>query len=369
MSAFSFLFPSFRFPVSALRYQMSSSILNCGCAAAVFLFAPAAPRAATIAVAPSDDLQAKIDTAAGGDVLLLATGTYRGFRIANRHFTAARPLVIRAAPGAKPLILGKDYTGYLGRLSDSSYLVFDGLTLENSNQPFYCTSIDHCLFLNLEIHNTGQEAIHLRGASHDIDIRHCRIYDTGHYRDQWCEGIYVGMGQPPFEAVENVWIEGNDIHHTGHAEGINLKSRSYHITIRGNRVHDIAPGTATQYNEAGISLEAADLTFRPGVDPDIWIEGNEVDYVTFGRWANGIQASTMGAKIVRNRIHDCQQYGIEFNDYQNGPGACPNWVYGNTIVDCAAGAVNPTTLPYQEADPGPNPNRPQTWYVSADPAL
>jgi hypothetical protein len=334
----------------------------------LLLGAPSMPRAATIAVGPGDDLQAKIDGAAGGDVLLLATGTYRGVRLAHRHFTVDRPLIIKAAPGARPLILGTNYGGYLGHLSDCSYIVFDGLTLENSNQPFYCTSIDHCLFLNLDIHNTGQEAIHLRGASHDIDIRNCRIYDTGHYRDQWCEGIYIGMGQPPFEAVENVWIEGNDIHHTGHAEGINLKSRSYHITIRGNKVHDIAPGTATQFNEAAISCEAADLTFRPGIDPDIWIERNEVYDVTFGRWANGIQASTMGAKIVHNHIHDCQQYGIEFNDYLNGPGVCLNWIYGNTFTNCAAGAVNPTTLPCRNADPGPNPNRPQTWYPSANPA-
>jgi len=30
--------------------------------------------------------------------------------------------------------------------------------------------------------------------------------------------------------------------------------------------------------------------------------------------------------------------------------------------------VNPTTLPCRNADPGPNPNRPQTWYPSANPA-
>ena len=253
-------------------------------------------------------------------------------------------------------------------MSNCSFLVLDGLTLENSNQPLYCVSIDHCLFLNLEIHHTGQEAIHLRGGSHDIDIRNCRIYDTGHYRDQWCEGIYIGTGQPPFESVENVWIEGNDIHHTGHAEGINLKSRSFHITIRGNKVHDIAPGTATQYNEAAISSEAADLTYRPGVDPDIWIERNEIYDVKFGRWANGIQASTMGARIVKNHIHDCQEFGIEFNDYLNGPGAFPNWVHGNLIAACAAGAMNRTAMPYKEADPGANPNQPQTWYLSDSPA-
>jgi hypothetical protein len=327
-----------------------------------FLMQPAATRAATINVSDGDDLQAKIDGAAGGDVLLLGTGTYRGFQIDHRHFTEAKPLAIKAAPGAKPLILGSNYAGYLGKISDSSYLVFDGLTLENSNQPFYCTSIDHVIFVNLEIHNTGQEILHIRGASRYVDIRNCKLYDTGHSQPQWAEGIYVGMGQPPFESVEYVWIEGNDIHHTGNSEGINIKSRSYHITIRGNKVHDIAPGTATQYNQAGISCEAVDLAFRPGVDPDIWIENNEVYDVRFGRWANGIQTTTMGPKIINNHIHDCQQFGIEFNDYNNGPGAFTTWLFGNKIANCGAGAVNATALSTKTADPGANPNQPQTWY-------
>ncbi|HUJ44191.1 MAG TPA: right-handed parallel beta-helix repeat-containing protein [Opitutaceae bacterium] len=317
-------------------------------------------------MADGDNLQSKIDGAAGGDVLLLGPGTYRGFRIDHRHFTAVRPLIVKAAPGARPRILGRDYAGYLGKISDSSYLVFDGLTLENSNQPFYCTNIDHVIFVNLEIHDTGQEILHIRGASRYVDIRRCRLYDSGHTRPQWSEGIYLGMGQPPFENVEYVWIEGNDIHHTGNSEGINIKSRSYHITIRGNNVHDIAPGTATQYNEAAISCEAADLAFQPGVDPDIWIENNEIHDVSFGRWANGIQTSTMGSKIVRNRIHDCAQFGIEFNDYLNGPGAFTTWLFGNVIERCAAGAVNATALPNKSADPGANPNQPQTWYEAAD---
>jgi hypothetical protein len=323
---------------------------------------PAVTRAATLHVSDGDNLQAKIDSATGGDVLLLGTGTYRGFRIDHRRFTEAKPLVIKAAPDAKPLILGSDYAGYLGKISDSSYLVFDGLTLENSNQPFYCSSVEHVIFINLEIHNTGQEILHIRGASRYVDIRNCRLYDSGHSQPQWAEGIYIGVGQPPFESVEYVWIEGNDIHHTGNSEGINLKSRSYHITVRGNKVHDIAPGTATQYNQAAISCEAADLTFRPGVDPDIWIENNEVYDVRFGRWANGIQTTTMGPKIINNHIHDCQQFGIEFNDYNNGPGAFTTWMFGNKIANCAAGAANATALPAKSADPGPNPNQPQTWY-------
>ncbi len=136
------------------------------------------------------------------------------------------------------------------------------------------------------------------------------------------------------------------------------------MTIRGNKIHDIAPGTATQYNESAISCEAADLTFKPGEDPDIWIEDNEVYDVTYGRWANGIQPTTMGPRVVRNHIHDCAQYGIEFNDYQSGPGMFTTVLWENVIENCRDGAFSPTTLPHEFRDPGPNPNRPQSWYAA-----
>ena len=205
------------------------------------------------------------------------------------------------------------------------------------------------------------------GASRFIDIRDCRFFDTGHTLPQWSEGIYLGMGNPPFENVEYVWIEGNDISRTGNSEGINIKARSYHVTVRGNKVHGIAPGTATQYNLAAISCEAADLSFRPGVDPDIWIEDNEVFGVTYGRWANGVQSSSMGGRIVGNRVHDCEQYGIEFSDHLSGPGMFATLLWANIIEDCRAGAFSETTMPHEFKDPGPNPNRPQTWYAIPGP--
>jgi hypothetical protein len=323
---------------------------------------PAIVSAKIVRLADGDDLQAKIDDARGGDVLLLATGTYQGFKFADRHFTAGAPLVLKAAPGEHPVLRGDNYEGYLAKISRSSYVVLDGLEMVGSNQPIYCQDIDHVIFINLTIHDTGQEIIHVRGSSRYVDIRDCRLFDTGHVQPQWAEGIYIGMGNEPYENVEHVWIEGNDIHRTGHSEGINIKSRSYHITIRGNKVHDLAPGTATQHNQAAISCEAADLTFRPGVDPDIWIEDNEIYHVSYGRWANGIQATTMGPRIVRNRIHDCEQFGIEFNDYRSGPGMFTTVLWENVIENCRAGALNPATLPHEFKSPGQNPNHPQTWY-------
>jgi hypothetical protein len=318
--------------------------------------------AAVIHVADGDNLQAAVDRARGGDVLLLGSGSYGGFKIIDRHFTAEAPLVIKAAPGEHPVIRGADYTGNLVTISRSSYVVLDGLEMVKSNHPIYCRDIDHFIFINLTIHDTGQEILHVRGTSRYIDIRDCRLFDTGHVKPQWAEAVYIGMGNPPYENVEHVWIEGNDISRTGNSEGINIKSRSYHVTIRGNKVHDIAPGTATQHNQSAISCEAADLGFNPGVDPDIWIEGNEVFRVTYGRWANGIQPSTMGARIVGNRIHDCEGFGIGFSDHLSGPGMFPTLLWDNVIENCRDGAFNETKLPHEFKDPGPNPNRPQTWY-------
>src|SRR5262249_36863425 len=153
-----------------------------------------------------ENLQAAIDAAKGGDILLLGTGTYHGFKLDDRHFTATQPLVIKAAPGAHPILRGENYQGHLAKISRSSYVVLDGLEMVNSNQPIYCQDIDHFIFINLTIHDTGQEILHVRGASRYVDIRDCRLFDTGHAQPQWSEGVYIGMGSPPFENVEYVWI-------------------------------------------------------------------------------------------------------------------------------------------------------------------
>ena len=69
-----------------------------------------------------------------------------------------------------------------------------------------------------------------------------------------------------------------------------------------------------------------------------------------------------GPRILNNRIHHRQQFGIAFNDFLNGPGAFATWVFGNQLGDCAAGDIADTPLLTRFADPGTNPNKPQNWY-------
>jgi len=328
------------------------------------LFYSATSYAATITVSAGDSLADKINGASGGDTVLVGSGTYGAFQITDRNFPEAQPLIIRAAPGTKPVVQGTDW--YLAPITRSSYIVLDGLTFDGGGQPLYCTDVNHLILINLEVRNTGQEAVHILGTSRYVDIINCHIHHTGSVAPQWAEGIYIGSGSQPFMNEEHIWIEGNDIHHTGSSEAINIKAQCYHITVRGNKLHDISPGTASQYNEAALSVEAADLTFRPGVDLDIWIEDNEIYNVTFGQWANGIKTSTAGPRIKNNYIHDCEEYGIYFNSYGDGPGRFTNVVYSNRIENCGSGTTNVTTLPVVEQDPGANPNGPQQWYPSND---
>jgi len=326
----------------------------------LILLCSATSYAATITVSNGDNPADKINGATGGDIVLVGAGTYGSFQITGRTFTEAQPLIIKAAPAAKPVIQSGDW--YLAPISSSSYIVLDGLTFDGSGQPLYCTDVDHLILINLEVRNTGQEAVHIRGTSRYVDIINCHIHHTGSAQPQWAEGIYIGSGSLPFMNEEYIWIEGNEINNTGNSEAINIKAQSYHITMRGNKLHDISPGTATQYNEAALSVEGADLTFRPGVDTDIWIESNEIYNVTFGQWANGIKASTAGGRIKNNYIHDCAEYGIYFNSYGDGPGHFTNVLWSNRIENCASGPTSATTLPVVTQDPGTNPNSPQTWY-------
>ena len=317
---------------------------------------------AVLRVADGEDLGARVAAAKGGDTVLVGAGTYGGFAIQNRVFTEGAPLVIKAEPGAAPLVRGSQW--YLLPISNSSFIVLDGLVLEGGGQPLYLTDVDHLILANLEVRQCGQEAIHIRGSSRYVDVVNCHIHHTGSAQPQWAEGIYVGSGSQPYMNNEHIWIEGCDIHHTGNSEGINVKPRSFHVTIRNNRVHEIQPGTASQYNQAAISLEAADLDFQPGRERDIWIEGNEVYNVSRGRWANGIQVSTMGPKVKDNYVHGCEEHCLYFNDFLHGPGSFQTVLYRNRMDSCGAGERNTTSLPHVERDPGENPNRPQSWYRS-----
>lgn len=341
-------------------------------------------KAQIVTINPGDDFNTIINNASAGDIIEFNPGIYSEYLyIDNKNFSENNPLVIRSANGPGTVtILKTNYSGNPLRFTNSSYIAIDGITLEGGMGGIYTISSDHLIIINCEIINTGQEGIHVGATSKYIDIINTEIHNTGLNNSSYGEGIYVGSGSYSTNVFpdnsEYVWIENNEIHHCGNGEAVNIKAESFHVTVRGNTIHDIAPGTPQQYNQAAITIEGAPYSitenYRLTDYRDNWIEDNHIYNVTGGNppanagsWDNGIMSGGMGCYIINNYIHDCNHYGIKENSYAHLD--LPLWVYNNTYLNNtndygANNNVNTITT-----DPGNNPNSPQPWYPIAYTAI
>lgn len=324
----------------------------------------------TATVSSSAELSQAIGNATNGGVIWLNPGTYSCVSVQNRAFTQQQPLVICKNPKQSGTVTFDGNTGcyYIARIISSSYVVLDGLTIDGrhgTNIGVQVEASDHVLLRNLTISATGQEGIHVRKNSSYVDIYGSRVSDTGAVNPQWAECIYVGTsGNTDFpDETHHVWIEGNVISGCGAAEGINVKSETFHVTARGNTIYDITPGTPSQYNQAAITVEgyARSEPDQPTVSRDVWLENNTIFNVTYGQWASGIMVGGTGVYLVGNRITNCQEYGIYVNGFGDlGLGV---WLYDNQVnAQGKADVFYSLTNGVHTTDPGPNPNVPQVWY-------
>jgi hypothetical protein len=317
-------------------------------------------------VSTTAELNDAIANAAGGAVIWLNPGTYTCLELNNLSFTREAPLIIRANPnqtGAVTFLPNGCY--YTARIVSSSYVVFDGFTIDGGGVGVWVEASDHVMLQNLTISNPGQEGIRLRLNSIHIDILNNLISNTGQTNPQYGECIYVGTGgDEDFpDQTEYVWIENNEVHHCGAAEGINIKPEAFHITVRGNSVHDIAPGTPDQYNQSALTVEGAGRAenHRPSDPRDVWVESNTVSNITFGEWANGIMVGGTGVYVLGNTVSNYEEQGIYVNSF--GDLGLPVYVYDNQVdtrgqVDYFWG----DGVDIRQSDPGANPNQPQDWY-------
>ena len=324
-----------------------------------------------IRVKAGDDLNLVIHQAEGGDIILVEKGVYGPVTLSGRKFSEKQPLVVKAE-GADPVIIsGSSISkGSALDVNDCSYIVFEGLTFTNAMWGIYVKKSSNIILRKNEIHNTGQEGCHIGQSSKYVDVIGNKIHHTGKFRSKWAEGVYVGSGSYGAsnfpDNCEYIWIEGNHIFETGNAEAINVKSECFHITIRGNTIHDIRPGTSEQYNQAAITVEGGDNSiknnFRINEKRDVWIENNTIENVSGGYsdWNNGIMFFGTGVYILNNTIKNCTNRGIYGNNWRNM--GLENFVYGNIISGCGESSVIHPELKVSETNPGRKPHSPQKWY-------
>ncbi|HAQ18135.1 MAG TPA: hypothetical protein DCR40_02760 [Prolixibacteraceae bacterium] len=328
-------------------------------------------QAAVIVVNASEDLNIIINSAKGGDTVLVKPGTYPKVSLSDKKFSEQKPLVVRANGSGTVIVKGDTIRkGSALEVINCNYIIIEGITFTNAMWGIYVKSSEHILIRNNEIYYTGQEGCHIGRSSRYVDIIGNKIHHTGQFNSKWGEGVYVGSGSyggsnfP--DNCEYIWIEGNHIYETGNAEGINVKGESFHVTVRNNKIHDIHPGTSVQYNQAGITVEGTENSmknnYRVSEMRDVWVENNTIENVSGGYsdWNNGIMFFGTGVYILNNTVNNCANIGIFGNNWKNL--GMQNYVYGNMVTNCGTNMYLHPEVKVSKSDPGKNPHSPQKWY-------
>lgn len=195
-----------------------------------------------VAVRDTTALVEALSTARPGTVIELADGTYssgRAFSI-QTACTAAAPCVLRGGRGA--VLSGGGTSGAYGlHLVKASHWTVSGLTVAGAAKGVVLDSSSGNVLSGLDVHDIGEEGIHLRSASSDNVVRDSLVHDTGKRRPEYGEGVYVGSATSNWatysggvaDRSDRNLITGNKIRNTG-AESVDIKEGTTGGTLSGN---------------------------------------------------------------------------------------------------------------------------------------
>ena len=230
-----------------------------------------------------------------GDELVLHEGIYSQNcrRAISVNGAPAKPIVIRTAWGARPLLTRPADNNIHNNIEilNSSYLVLRGLRFRGGSIGVRFTGGHHITIEDCEIFETGNNAIAMNsGDSDSFVIRRNHIHHTGLSTagPTEGEGMYIGCHDNSCRTTHSL-IEGNYIHHLratsgGGNDGIEVKPGSYGNIIRDNVIHD-----------TNIGKRFPCIFVYGGGDGVNIVEGNAV-------WNCGEGIQVVSDAIVRNNI-------------------------------------------------------------------
>ena len=150
-----------------------------------------AGRGRQLAVTDDDTLERALQAAAPGDVIRLASGTYRPIEI-TRSGSAAAPITLA---GPADAVFDGGGSGYVLHLDRASYWQLTGFTATGGAKGVVVDEGSHNVLDRLTVGRTGEEGIHFRSASSDNVVQHSRVHDTGLEKPEFGEGVYIGSAK------------------------------------------------------------------------------------------------------------------------------------------------------------------------------
>jgi hypothetical protein len=228
---------------------------------------PGCPATGT-AVTGAAELTRALATAAPGTTILLAPGTYSGHFVARASGTEQAPITLCGTAGAV-LDGGGTRSGYVLHLDGASWWRVTGITVQMGQKGVVTDHAGHVVLSGLQVHDIGDEAVHLRSSSSDDTVEGLVIRRTGLVNARFGEGIYVGSARSNWcaysacapDTSDRDTIRGNDISETP-AENIDVKEGTTGGVLAGNRL-------------SGVGMDASAATAWVNVKGNAWtITGN-----------------------------------------------------------------------------------------------
>ncbi|HEX8389975.1 MAG TPA: right-handed parallel beta-helix repeat-containing protein [Candidatus Saccharimonadales bacterium] len=197
-------------------------------------------------VKTATELTAALAAAKAGDTIQMADGTYTGSFNSTASGTSAAPITLTGSRNAivKGSSISSGYTLSIGTKNSSSsvsYWTLRGFTVMNGQKGLMFDNVQRSTIDSLYIHDTGQEALHLRNFSSNNTVRGNTIKNAGMDEQRYGEGIYVGTAESNWDtfsqgkpdASNNNQILNNIISYTG-AENMDIKEGTHGGVIQGN---------------------------------------------------------------------------------------------------------------------------------------
>jgi parallel beta-helix repeat protein len=200
----------------------------------------AACESPTVEVGTGRELKLALKAAEPGQVILLESGEFEGQFTATVSGTQDQPIVLCGS--ADSILDGGDVDdGYVLHLDGADYWHLNGFSVTNGQKGVMADGTTGTVIEGLTVTKIGDEAIHLRGGSTDNVVSGNTISGTGHRRDKFGEGIYIGSAESNWcdisdckaDASDRNVIEGNTISDTT-AEAIDIKEGTSDGIVRNN---------------------------------------------------------------------------------------------------------------------------------------
>jgi len=312
-------------------------------------------RTANVAITPStSNWKAAITNLQPGDVATFSAGTYdvAGYYEFNFVGTAAAPVTIQTAPGAKVIITQSAQQNTMN--IKGSYFVIKGLEITGTSRGVRLFNNAHHLELNgLIIHDVGDTALSANDGNNEyynISVRNCEIYNTG---SDTGECLYFGCVSDGCR-VHDVVIENNICHDTQYANGgsigsaFQVKPGSYNVIARNNVCYNVLSVCILFYDDydRGVNIIEGNIILNTIQDAGIQATAGAIirNNIVLNAGNDGISiipnsvkpnSNVRNIKILHNTVIGAQGFPLRLNSIVSSP----NIVIANNVFDSDGSAI------------------------------